>query len=85
MPAETPLLGVLAGLLAALGVAAFGGWRPGLIVLGAVLLVAAGLRAMLPPRRLGMLAVRGRAFDVTLLAVLGAALVVLTGSLPGRV
>ncbi|HEV7208544.1 MAG TPA: DUF3017 domain-containing protein [Mycobacteriales bacterium] len=81
MRGERALLGVLAAALAATTVAALGGWQAGLVVLGAVLLVAAGLRALLPPRRLGLLVVRSRMFDVLVLAALGAALVVLTGSL----
>ncbi len=83
MRGERPLWGVLSAALAAMGVAALGGWQVGLVVLGAVLLVAAGLRALLPPKLLGLLAVRSRTFDVIVLAGLGAALVVLTSSLGG--
>lgn len=39
-------------------------WREGTAIIGATLLLAAGLRAMLPPGRAGLLAVRGRRVDV---------------------
>lgn len=39
-------------------------WREGGALLGAALLLAAGFRALLPDRRTGLLAVRGRLVDV---------------------
>ena len=39
-------------------------WREGTAIIGATLLLAAGLRAMLSPKRAGLLAVRGRRVDV---------------------
>jgi hypothetical protein len=39
-------------------------WREGGALLGAALLLAAGFRALLPERRTGLLAVRGRLVDV---------------------
>ncbi|MGH4026832.1 MAG: DUF3017 domain-containing protein [Pseudonocardiaceae bacterium] len=39
-------------------------WREGAAVIGAALLLAAGLRAMLPPERAGLLVIRGRGLDV---------------------
>ena len=78
---ELPLLGVLAGVVAAVGIVMAGDWRPGLVLLGAVLLLAAGLRTLLPDAHLGMLVVRGRTLDCLLLAVPGGALIVLAQSL----
>lgn len=78
---EAPTVGVLTGLIAAVFVVEFASWQAGLALLGGVLLVAAGLRLMLPEVRLGWLSVRSRTFDVVLLTVLGAALLVATVSL----
>lgn len=39
-------------------------WRQGAVLVGAGLIVAAVLRAVLPDDRVGLLAVRGRAVDV---------------------
>ena len=48
------------------------------------LLVAAVLRLLLPSRDAGMLAVRRRALDVALLAVVGVALFVLSVTIPDQ-
>ena len=39
-------------------------WREGTAIIGAALLLAAGLRATLPPDRAGLLVIRGRGLDV---------------------
>lgn len=39
-------------------------WREGAAIIGAALLLAAGLRAMLAPDRAGLLVIRGRGLDV---------------------
>jgi hypothetical protein len=39
-------------------------WREGSVIIGAALLLAAGLRAVLPPERTGLLGVRRRSLDV---------------------
>jgi len=39
-------------------------WREGTVIIGGALLLAAGLRAVLPPERTGLLGVRRRALDV---------------------
>ncbi len=39
-------------------------WREGTVIIGGALLVAAGLRAVLPPERTGLLGIRRRAVDV---------------------
>lgn len=80
---QWPLLLVLGGGTAGLLVVAFGAFRPGCSLLGAAVLFAAVARAVLPARRVGLLVVRSRAFDVVVLAGMGAALVVLAAVVPG--
>ena len=79
---QWPLLLVLAGSATALAVVAFDGFRLGCSVLGSSVLFAAVARAVLPARTVGLLVVRGRAFDVLVLGALGAALVVLAVVVP---
>jgi hypothetical protein len=47
-------------------------------------MVAAGLRLVLPARDAGMLAVRHRAIDVTVLALLGGLIYFLASSIPNQ-
>ena len=75
---------VLVLALAGIGVAAAGSWRGGVRMLAAALLLAAAGRAVLPVADAGMLAVRHRLVDVTLLSGLGAALLVLASSIPNQ-
>ncbi|WP_175420619.1 DUF3017 domain-containing protein [Rhodococcus sp. SGAir0479] len=56
-------------------------WRRGALVLGGAMLVAAFLRAVVSPDRVGLLAVRGRGFDVTAMTVVGAAIIALATSI----
>ena len=76
----------LAGLLRQLPLLAvlvtFEHWRRGLVVMGLALVGAALLRLLLPVRRLGFLAVRGRPVDVVLLAGTGLALTVIVLMIP---
>ena len=51
-------------------------WREGATVLGGALLLAGVLRALLPPDRTGLLAIRGRALDVFTYGALGLLIVV---------
>ena len=51
-------------------------------VVGGALLVAAAARLVLPPRCAGLLVSRGKALDVAVFAVLGAALIAFAVSLP---
>jgi hypothetical protein len=81
-PREWPSALVLAGTVAGLAVVAADGFRPGTALIAAALLLGAALRAVLPERRAGLLAVRGRVLDVLVLAALGASLVVLTALVP---
>jgi DUF3017 family protein len=67
-----------------LGIAAIGllrvataNWREGAVLLGGSLLVAAALRALLPPERAGLLAIRSRIVDLLSYSGLGLAVVLL--------
>ncbi|CAM3878426.1 MULTISPECIES: DUF3017 domain-containing protein [Tsukamurella] len=53
-------------------------WRRGLVVFGAGTGLAAVLRATLPDRRQGLLRVRSRWFDTTVLALAAIAILVVT-------
>jgi Protein of unknown function (DUF3017) len=57
-----------------------------MLLIGGALLAGAALRLFLPVRRVGLLAVRSRAFDVVMLAALGAGVILATAlvPLPGR-
>ena len=79
---QAPLLAVAAVAACGLGVVAVADWRPGLVLVGIAMLLAAGLRLSLPARQAGLLAVRTRALDATLLLGLGFGIVVLAGSVP---
>jgi hypothetical protein len=79
---ELPTLAVLAAVVAGLVVGALGHWRPGAIVVGLALLLAAGLRLTLRERQAGFLVVRSRGFDAAVLLVLGFAVVALANTIP---
>jgi hypothetical protein len=64
-------LGVIAGLAV---IAVLDRFRRGAILIAASAILGAWMRALLPTSRIGLLRVRGRAFDVATLAVLGIAL-----------
>ena len=57
-------------------------WREGLFVLAAAFLAGSLLRLVLPARRVGLLAVRGRFLDVLFLGGLGAAVLLLAAVVP---
>lgn len=84
LPAEWPLLLVLAGVTVGLIVVALHHFRPGSVLMGATLLGAALLRLVLPAREAGLLAARGRLVDTVTLTALGLGLVVLALSVPPR-
>ena len=75
---------VLAASAIGLSITARGDWRFGVRWIAGSLLVAAVLRLLLPARESGMLAVRRRSIDVTLLAVVGVALFVLSVTIPNQ-
>jgi hypothetical protein len=67
-----------------LGIVTSGSWRPGIRWIAAALLAAAVVRLFIPAQQAGMLAVRRRAVDVVILAVLGIALWFLSTSIPNQ-
>jgi hypothetical protein len=79
-----PVLVVLIGVLAGLGIALIWepGWRIGCLVIGGSLGVGAIERIALPSRDAGLLQVRGKAFDVATLLLLSVAIVVLAVAVP---
>ena len=82
MSRQLPSLVVLALVAAGLVVITAVDARPGILVIGLALLLAAGLRLTLPARSAGWLAVRTRGLDAALLLVLGFAVVVLANTIP---
>jgi len=74
---EAPMALVLA--VAAIGLlrVSTANWREGAVLLGGSLLLAAALRALLPPDRAGLVAIRSKAIDVLVYSGLGLAVVVL--------
>lgn len=75
---------VLAVVAVAIGVVTTGAWRVGIRWFGGALLFAALVRAVLPAKDAGMLAVRNRWWDCFLLIATGAALIFLAGSIPDQ-
>lgn len=74
--AQWPIAIVLLGVVAALVIVALDHFRIGSLVLAASLVLAFGLRLVLPAPRVGMLAVRSKRVDLIVLGALAAALVV---------
>jgi ABC-type amino acid transport system permease subunit len=79
---QLPLLAVLVMVGVGLLVVTFDHWRTGIVIMGLTLIGAAVLRALLPVRRAGFLAVRSRQVDVALLAGTGVALTVIVLLIP---
>ena len=81
LPDEWPMIVVLA--IAAIGLlrVATANWREGSVLLGGALLVAAALRAVLPPDRAGLVAIRSRIVDILAYSGLGLAVVVLAATI----
>ncbi len=77
MPAEAPMLAVLAVAAVGLLRVATANWREGAVLLGGSLLLAAALRTALPPDRAGLLAIRSKVLDVLSYSGLGLAVVLL--------
>jgi hypothetical protein len=75
---------VVATTVAGLCLVAFGPWRRGIAVIGVGFLFAAGMRLVINEGEAGMLRVRGRWFDVTALAGVGIALIVLGTNIPDQ-
>ncbi|HET9779479.1 MAG TPA: DUF3017 domain-containing protein [Propionibacteriaceae bacterium] len=81
---QWPLLIVVIGVLAGLVVSFLGEstWRLGCLLIGASLGIGAVERIALPSRDAGLLQVRTKVFDVTVLAVAGAAIIALAIVVP---
>ena len=79
-----PLLVVVAGVVLGLVVTVLGEstWRIGAVVVGAALLVGAAERLVLSDRAAGLLQVRGKAFDIAVLGLAGAAVVTIALLVP---
>jgi hypothetical protein len=67
-----------------LGLVAFGPWRRGIALLGFALLFAATMRLVTRESEAGMLRVRSRWFDVSVLAGVGIALLALAANIPDQ-
>lgn len=79
---EWPLTVVLIGVIAALVLVALNSFRLGAVLLAASVLLAAFLRLLLPDEDAGLLVVRSKRVDVSLLVVMGVALSVLAFWVP---
>ncbi|MBW3638833.1 MAG: DUF3017 domain-containing protein [Actinobacteria bacterium] len=81
-PRQLPALVVMAltglGLVVAITIQP----RPGMIIVGLALLLAAGLRLTLPTRRAGWLVVRTRTLDAAFLITVGVSVVLLGNTIP---
>lgn len=75
-------LAVIGGLVVTAVVAGPAGYRVGLCLIAGALILAALVRTTLPTRRVGLLAVRNRPFDVIALIAVAVGIVVLALSLP---
>ncbi|WP_019852943.1 DUF3017 domain-containing protein [Actinopolyspora mortivallis] len=58
-------------------------WREGAALLGGAFLLAAVLRVMVPPERVGLLAIRSRWVDVVLYGALGLVIVAVAVTIKG--
>ncbi|HVE73652.1 MAG TPA: DUF3017 domain-containing protein [Mycobacteriales bacterium] len=82
MKEQAAAIAVLIVVGVGLATATFVGWQGGSAIIGLGLLLAAGLRLSLPARRAGLLVSRSKAFDGTVLLVLGFSLLALAGAIP---
>ncbi len=79
---EWPFVLVLLVAAVAMTLVATNHVKRGCVVLGAALILAAVLRAVLPARVVGLLAVRSRGFDIVATALLGVVVVALSVVVP---
>lgn len=75
---------VLAGVAVALALVVLDEWRSGIRVMGGSLIFGALVRLVLRSRDAGMLAVRHKLLDASILVLLGGALIFLAGSIPDQ-
>ncbi|MCA1825245.1 MAG: DUF3017 domain-containing protein, partial [Frankia sp.] len=79
---QLPIAAVLGVGLCGLTAVGFGYWRKGSSIIGLACLLGAVLRLVLPTRRAGLLAVRGRLADVIVLGTLGVLVLALAVIVP---
>ncbi|MEV6230418.1 DUF3017 domain-containing protein [Saccharopolyspora shandongensis] len=72
------LIGLIGLLLVSLG-----HWRKGSVLLGGALLLAAAMRAMVPPERTGLLTIRSRAVDVLVYSGFGLVIIAVAMTIKG--
>ena len=77
-----PLVAVLGVFTVGVLIAGFGSWRYGVVVMAAATLLAGVARMLLPRRVSGLLVVRRRWMDITILFSLGIAIGVLALVVP---
>jgi Protein of unknown function (DUF3017) len=77
LPVHAPFLVVVAVVVVGLVRVLTQHWREGAALLGGALLLAALLRVLLPPERVGLLAIRSRPVDVLVYLAFGGVLVML--------
>jgi hypothetical protein len=70
--------------LVGLGLVAWGPWRRGVALLGFALIFAATMRLVTKESEAGMLRVRSRWFDVTVLTAVGLSLLALAANIPDQ-
>ena len=73
---------VVATTLVGLALVAFGPWRRGIALVGFSLIFAGAMRLVTKEDEAGMLRVRGRWFDVTVLTGVGLSLIALATNIP---
>ena len=77
-------LGVVLTSVVGLALVAFGPWRRGVALVGCALVFAAAMRLVIREDDAGMLRVRSRWFDVTVLAGVGISLIALAANIPDQ-
>lgn len=83
--AQTPYLTIGLMLSAGFVLVIFEYWRRGLVTVGVATILAGVLRLLLPARRVGLLSVRGRSFDVAAYLFLGVAVIAIGLAIPAPV
>jgi Protein of unknown function (DUF3017) len=80
---QWPFILVCTGVAAGLAVTfVLDRFRRGTVLVAASMILGAWMRALLPSQRIGLLRVRGKAFDVATMAALGVALAAVALSVP---